>query len=145
MGLVCKTCNLDKPETSFTDNANAPGKRVHCKDCRATKARKHRVDFPDLYRGYEYKKKYKITIEIFNEVLEKQNGVCAICGGVNSDRPLAVDHDHSCCPGESTCGKCLRGLLCGRCNTGLGSFRDNIEILKSAVQYIENVKGSPWQ
>ena len=141
---MCNTCDTNKDLNDFSGAENKQGRAI-CKDCRAKKAKRHRADFPDLYRGYEYKKKYKITLEIYNNKLKEQGGVCAICGGLNSDRPLAIDHDHSCCAGEYTCGNCLRGLLCGRCNTGLGSFRDSIQMLKDAVKYIENVKGSPWQ
>jgi hypothetical protein len=50
---------------------------------------------------------------------------------------LAVDHDHTCCSGEITCGKCVRGLLCVRCNTVLGLLRDDPEILRAAIAYLE--------
>lgn len=106
--------------------------------------REHRKENPDVYRGYEYKKKYKISLEIYNKILEKQNGVCAICGGTWI-RSLVVDHDHDCCPGEYTCGECLRALLCGNCNAGLGWFRHNIKIMESAIRYIKEVKRQSWQ
>lgn len=144
MGLkMCNTCNAEKDLNSFSGKENKQGRAI-CKDCRAAKARKHRSDFPDLYRGYEYKKKYKITLEIYNNKLNEQDGVCAICGGTWM-RPLVVDHDHKCCPGENTCGKCLRSLLCGPCNSGLGSFRESISNLHSAIEYLEKNEGSPWQ
>ena len=68
------------------------------------------------------KYKYGITYEDYLRMLEEQGGVCAICG---TDKPggrgkFHIDHDHSCCPTEKTCGKCVRGLLCARCNTKLG-------------------------
>ena len=47
-----------------------------------------------------------------------QGGACAICE--RTDRPLQVDHDHRHCPGREGCRQCVRGALCGRCNTALG-------------------------
>jgi hypothetical protein len=70
-------------------------------------------------------------VEIYRELLEEQNGVCAICGNgqVSGHSRLFVDHDHQ--TGE------IRGLLCGPCNSGLGMFRDNLEALKSATKYLD--------
>ena len=144
MGLkMCNTCDTNKDLNDFSGAENKQGRAI-CKDCRAKKAKKHRADFPDLYRGYEYKKKYKITLEIYNNKLKEQGGVCAICGGTWV-RALVVDHNHKCCPGENTCGKCLRSLLCGPCNSGLGSFRESINNLHIAIEYLEKNEGSPWQ
>lgn len=72
----------------------------------------------------------------YDALLQKQGGGCAICGTATQKRLLAVDHDHSCCPGERTCGKCIRGLLCDNCNHGLGKFRDNPQLLRNAIRYL---------
>jgi Recombination endonuclease VII len=58
---------------------------------------------------------------------------CAICGSIDN---LVIDHDHSCCPGSHTCGKCIRGLLCRKCNSGLGMFNDNPQLLVKASNYL---------
>ena len=141
---MCKTCKLDKPDEEFSKNHKKNTNRVNCKSCRAQEARQHRVDFPDLYRGYEFKKKYKIDLATYNKVLEEQGGVCAICKGTWV-RVLVVDHDHDCCPGEITCGNCLRALLCGSCNAGLGWFKNDVAIMQSAIEYMQTVKGHPWR
>ena len=49
---------------------------------------------------------------------------------------LAVDHDHGCCPGERSCGKCVRGLVCRDCNAMLGLARDNADSLRRAASYL---------
>jgi hypothetical protein len=49
---------------------------------------------------------------------------------------LAVDHDHGCCPGQRSCGKCVRGLVCRDCNAMLGLARDNADSLRRAASYL---------
>ena len=70
-------------------------------------------------RPYLLQKKYKITMDDFEKMLESQNRVCKICGmdGKSKDnrrQHLCVDHCHKT-------GK-VRGLLCMKCNTALGAF-----------------------
>ena len=67
------------------------------------------------------KYKYAITYDDYDVMLEQQGGGCAICGSQESGGRgrFHVDHDHSCCPSQKTCGKCIRGLLCYACNTKL--------------------------
>jgi hypothetical protein len=52
-----------------------------------------------------------------------QGGLCAICG--RAGQQLEIDHDHRHCPGREGCRACVRGALCGRCNTALGRFGDH--------------------
>jgi len=55
-----------------------------------------------------------------------QGGACAICGKVPPPgEHLEIDHDHRHCPGKNGCRHCVRGALCGRCNTALGRFGDH--------------------
>lgn len=70
--------------------------------------------------------RYGITIEQFEELLDAQGGRCAICGDGNER--LHVDHCH-------TTGR-IRGLLCGKCNRGLGLLRDNPDILERGAEYL---------
>jgi hypothetical protein len=101
--------------------------------------RRHRERNPD--RTLEHRKarlsNYNITPGDYEVLLAKQGGVCAICFQTNKGKQLAVDHDHACCSGEKSCGKCIRGLLCTRCNSVLGFIEDSLEILLSMVHYLK--------
>lgn len=86
--------------------------------------------------AYRHKRREERTARTM-AAFEEQGGVCAICGNkCTSGRTLSVDHDHSCCPGSASCGKCIRGLLCTRCNMGLGYFLDDANRLRAAVSYL---------
>ena len=88
-------------------------------------------------RGYHLHKKYGLSLDEYDAMLEQQGGGCAICGKEPSpNKRLSVDHDHKCCPGETTCGNCIRGLLCITCNVWLG-FYENEQWVMKAKNYIE--------
>ncbi len=77
---------------------------------------------------------YRLTIEDYLIRLENQGGVCAIC---KLNKKLYVDHDHSCCSDRITCGECVRGLICQKCNMFVsyleGEYKEYIDI---AIKYI---------
>lgn len=85
--------------------------------------------------------KYGITLSQYNEIFEKQCGVCALCGkpetkaqvrvrgGIVITDMLHVDHDHET-------GR-VRGLLCYRCNTGIGKLYDDPGLLRKAADYLD--------
>ena len=82
-------------------------------------------------------KKYNITLEEYNIMLEKQNYKCAICGKTKSEngkngKSFAIDHNHE--TGE------VRGLLCNNCNAGIGFFKDSVEITVRATAYLIKTK-----
>lgn len=71
---------------------------------------------------------YGITAEQYQALYAAQSGRCYICRRKSSQR-LAVDHDHNCCPGKVSCGRCVRGLLCAPergCNVGLIGYIEAI-------------------
>lgn len=75
----------------------------------------------------------------YDQLLEHQDGRCYICHRRPVSKRLAVDHDHSCCPGPTSCGKCVRGLLCRNCNRDvLGHLKDDVEAFWRAIYYLEN-------
>lgn len=75
---------------------------------------------------------YNISVDRLVELLSSS---CEICS--RTDR-LSIDHDHSCCPGKTSCGKCVRGVLCTGCNRGIGQMMDNPEFLRKAAAYLES-------
>lgn len=91
---------------------------------------KYRKNNPDKIKDYKLRKKYGITLEEYNKILNQQNSKCSICGTHQDDltKNLVVDHDH--CTGK------IRGLLCDKCNRGLGHFNDDIKLLRKAVNYL---------
>ena len=78
---------------------------------------------------------YKMTIEDFQKIFDKQDGKCFIC---KKSKKLVVDHNHLCCSGKTTCGECVRGLLCHSCNTLVGYIETNKDILSDAYSYIKD-------
>lgn len=83
-------------------------------------------------------RQYKVTPEKLKDLFALQGNACAICKkNMSIDSRFTIDHDHSCCSGIVTCGKCVRGILCDKCNLGLGSFEDSTTFLEAAVEYVK--------
>ena len=84
--------------------------------------------------------RYGLTREQFERLLEIQEYACAMCHvPFEEDQPIFIDHDHACCPDEkSSCGKCVRGLLCLSCNTTLGLIERKLEL---AQAYLDSPPG----
>lgn len=78
---------------------------------------------------------YGITLEEYNRLIDKQNGLCAICGnppkgGSPTNQRLHVDHDH-------TTGK-VRGLLCKNCNTAIGFLGEDLSRIEASIRYLKS-------
>ena len=116
----CTKCKKWQPTDSFwKSNTSGDGLYYYCIDCTRNDKRKNY---------------YGIDTWIH---LEKSGYKCPICLAPIDQSSAAVDHDHSCCPGKKSCGKCVRGLLCSMCNSGLAFFQDDPRRLFSAVKYLE--------
>jgi hypothetical protein len=107
------------------------------------KAREYAIIYhnSDKARNKKYFSLYGITLEQYNSMLEKQNNVCKICTQpeqmLHKGKPkrLSIDHDHNT-------GK-VRGLLCQRCNTTLGRYKDDPKLIKNLISYIEENYNHP--
>ena len=86
--------------------------------------------------------RYGLTAERFAQLLEDQDHACAMCRADFEDgQPICIDHDHDCCPDEkSSCGACVRGLLCVSCNTSLGIIEAKLAL---AEGYLARVPARP--
>lgn len=123
MFKVCNVCQLEKSNFSRNKAAKDGLQRI-CKDCEEVHNRRQQL------------KRYGLTPETYESLLATQNYRCAICELEEDRRRFSVDHDHSCCPGKKTCGKCIRGLLCHKCNVGLGMFNNDIDVLRKTIKYL---------
>lgn len=81
--------------------------------------------------------RHKLTKAIYLRMVQEQDDSCAICKDGDDNQHYDVDHDHACCPGVNSCGKCIRGLLCPTCNKAMGLLRDDPNLLRSGINYIE--------
>lgn len=79
-------------------------------------------------------KRHHLTEEQYSLLFNKFDGKCHVC---KEKEATAIDHDHSCCPKNRSCGKCVRGILCRGCNTALGSLKENHNTIKNLLEYID--------
>ena len=88
----------------------------------------YRESYRETAKAHARKRRTGCSAEEFAERLEQQRGLCAICGDDGGERGLVADHCHQT--------EVVRGLLCNACNLGIGSLKDDPEILESAVTYL---------
>lgn len=139
MKKVCYVCKEEKPLEKFSKNkARKDGLQTYCRDCRRTEQTK-----------WYFQRKYGMSLEERDRMLEEQDYKCAICNSKvkfrdkpvhgKSDLPkiqdnigtyAVIDHCHE--------SETIRGVLCGHCNVGLGAFKDNIKSLRNAIKYLKN-------
>lgn len=137
--IVCVDCGK-------TEAARYYKTATRCQDCaeiergktKAVKRAVKRKDDPAKHSRKDFiadlKKNYGLTLEQFQALYDSQDGCCAVCGihESNFKRGLHVDHCHK--SGQ------VRGILCTRCNPGLGYFEDSVEKLEMAITYLKKFK-----
>ena len=158
---TCTKCCQNLPDELFyKDVRKSGGLASNCKLCHKSAekvARKARISgdrdrvphgTPRGYSGWgcrcepckvasaQYQRawKYGVSWERYERMVRDQDGKCAVCEEGCTD--FQIDHDHSCCPGNRSCGACVRKLLCPTCNRGIGMFYDNPDILLAAAAYL---------
>lgn len=139
--LVCARCGRARSKKLFYTYEDGRSKdryyRRNCKQCSHALNGNYRSGRPAKRtrkdRERWLRKKYGITLAEYESMLEQQQGLCAICGtdapgGPTPESAFHVDHDHST-------GR-VRGLLCRACNTALGLFNDQPQLLTAAIRYL---------
>jgi len=106
---------------------------------RATQARRWQDPETRLrMKHLRAERKYGLGQGGYQMFLDRQGHACAICRApFNAEYRLAVDHDHRCCDSKTSCGKCVRGLLCTNCNRALAAFLDDPARMRAAADYVE--------
>lgn len=141
----CPKCQVSQPKENFHKGNG------YCKPCKKEYDNKHKANwkFEPYHRINRYKahlkKRYSMSLEELVVVYDSQGGCCPICNkslphpaDENGDKwQTNIDHNHACCSTDTTCGKCVRGLLCRDCNLMIGHAKDNLDTLKKAVEYLE--------
>lgn len=117
----CTGCDETKPLSEFHKASNRIGYSYYCKTCVALKKKSD-------YKATRRFKKYGMTKEVFDQLMEMQKGLCAICDSDISEKS-SIDHCHTTLE--------VRGLLCQPCNLGLGHFKDNVPALYRAIEYLK--------
>lgn len=151
---LCKRCGETKSLSEYFVNIKRKdGVQTYCKPCHLKYGRERYAN-PESYhrrqmnrdeyakrrktsgRKWYLKSTYNLTEEQYQELYDRHEGRCWICNE-KKNYYLHVDHNHSCCAGEKSCGKCIRGLLCYNCNSLLGNAKDNRNILLVAIKYLD--------
>ena len=130
----CSRCREDKLIGDFYKNRGmSDGYLKQCKVCIQRARKNYRDKNPDARRKSHLKQKFSLTLEDWYSMWNAQEGLCAICSNPmtrkhRGGRCACVDHCHAS-------GR-VRGLLCNKCNRGLGQFDDNPAVLKAAILYL---------
>ena len=134
--LVCTSCLIYKQKTKFyVRTSYKRGYNYTCKECELKHKKERYETISEVREGHKRTELIRLygkdAYKEYQKLRMNQNFCCAICG-IDEDeltRSLQQDHNHET--------KKKRGLLCHGCNTSLGHFNDSIEILKSAIEYLE--------
>lgn len=133
---TCIKCEIEKDISEYHKNKLASdGLHTYCKTCRNVKEKTGSKYGRAVLSTKEYNRqrqifhKYGLTIEQYDAMLSQP---CGACGDVAT----TVDHDHACCPTVRTCGKCIRGVLCHRCNLLEGKLSANKDRVVAIMNYL---------
>jgi hypothetical protein len=137
----CGKCKSYLDPSEFYKKAiNPSGLSCYCKKCTLAGQHLRYVTHPREWKGRVLKNQYGITMAQYEALSRAQGHKCGICGTAEASihragtkRELSVDHDHD--TGE------VRGLLCNRCNRGIGYFGDSVGGLLKAVAYLRQHRG----
>lgn len=136
--IKCTICKESKEIIYFTKNKSRKnGIENYCKNCKSKMSLKYQnsIKGKNTIREAHLKRKYNLTLNEYNNMLNLQNNKCKICLNNNLDKRakhLVVDHNHD--------NGNIRGLLCTKCNAMIGLANDEINLLFSAIDYLNSYK-----
>lgn len=133
--LACRECEHEN-RTNYERSER--GKQVR---------EQRRAHDAEIKQTREFYHLHGMTREQYDARLLAQGYNCASCGDplnlTLGAKGVCTDHDHTCCPGPQSCGKCIRGLLCPSCNVGNGFFKDDpVRMVKNAIYVMKYRKAT---
>lgn len=132
----CKLCSVSLTvENAVKNKKSKDGLDYKCVSCNRETVKKWRANNPKGYKAWQVQSFYGITLPEAERMLAKQNDCCAICNKSISLETTDVRQNRACIDHNHDTGQ-VRGLLCDKCNRGLGYFNDNEELLLKAVNYL---------
>ena len=131
----CPGCCSELSLESFHKNANSKdGYQGWCKNCKNAGWKSSRKYDSKTAKKDGIYYRYKLTIEQYSAMILSG---CEVCGTMEN---LHIDHDHNCCNGVKTCGKCIRGILCINCNQAEGKLKSNPQLVLNLYTYLTTKK-----
>jgi hypothetical protein len=137
--VKCVKCAEEKPRDAFYKSPRKlNGLDSWCKACHKAKSletgrkRQYTPEYQEYARWYGIQKRYGLSKGAFMALWEDQSGACGICSSplsLSTPKGVVVDHNHI--SGE------VRGLLCHKCNTGIGLLNDSPSVLEAAIAYLK--------
>ena len=122
----CPRCKVSKLYVDFTRNrATWDGYATYCRPCNNEVTKINKVRRYGSERNFLLNLRYGVTEEQVDRMIAEQGGLCALCRAGPAEH---VDHDH-------LAGR-VRGVLCFKCNNGLGKFGDDAHVIRSAIEYL---------
>lgn len=119
----CKKCKLAS-QYKYLKNPEAWAKRVEFR-------KKYNLNTKERRKFNRMKRLYGVTFDKYEDLINKQKGICAICGDdLKFKHNASIDHCHKT--------NNIRGILCTNCNSGLGHFKDDRRILGKAIKYLKH-------
>jgi len=142
MSKTCVKCGEEKALDLFAKGKDyKDGRKGTCKRCHTNYVTNYYNSNPDKKALKNQMnsiaapnwKRHKITENQYLEMFNEYDGKCHAC----KDRKATnIDHDHSCCDKNRSCGNCVRGLLCNQCNTALGLLGDSEDKISGLLKYM---------
>lgn len=161
MTKTCSRCLTEQPEEAFHRHPTTADRRhTVCRSCVSAYGKARYAADPERFKAY-VKARYSedparqrayaeanrnrtrarahgITLERYLAMAAAGCGVCGRALDVSDPKsPAHVDHDHACCPGKLSCGKCVRAILCRWCNCMIGHAKDDPARLRAGADYLD--------